>query len=188
MTSLRFALPHTSAVPLTVASPRVVMGRLWTIQQAMPSQAHSTSCGLPQSVSMRSQSAPRWSTTSGWRSGALLGWRRRVSRRCRSGVFASVYCSGCTTPETTATPRPGAAWITMRVRSPCIGSAVNATPARRAGTMCCRTTAIRGMASVSPMCCRYATARADHHAAQQARTYDQISSTDISKKLSYTPA
>ena len=64
--------------------------------------------------------------------------------------------------------------ITIRVRSPWSGSAVKTTPAQCAGTMCCRTTAIRGMASVSPTCCRYATARSDHHEAQQARAASRM--------------
>ncbi|GAA2899130.1 hypothetical protein GCM10020220_105870 [Nonomuraea rubra] len=71
-----------------------------------------------------------------WRSRIRPSWTRKRS--------------GFTAPETTASPSPGLASITLSRRLPVTGLAVNITPATRASTITWTTTASRTAAWSMP--------------------------------------
>ena len=143
-------------------SGRAVIGRAWRIDAFPSAHAHSTSCGRPKCCSIAApRRASRRSTRSGrartsvaaapstcsvppperariitsrrpWRRSAMFQIHQRFRNTKRSGV---------TWPDTTASPKPGLASMTISSRAPVTGLAVNITPAISAGTICCTTTA-----------------------------------------------
>ena len=76
------------------------------------------------------------------------------SRRSTTRPSSTSRWSGLTIPDTTASPSPGLASSTARVRRPLTGSAVNSTPATCAATIRWTTTASRTSASSIPMSAR----------------------------------
>ena len=70
-------------------------------------------------------------------------WRRRPAewQEFDRPAGSTTKWSGLTEPETTASPRPSAASITVSARRPVKGFAVKRTPAVVAGTIRCTTTA-----------------------------------------------
>ena len=76
------------------------------------------------------------------------------SRRSTTRPSSTARWSGLTIPDTTASPSPGLASSTARVRRPLTGSAVNSTPATCAATIRWTTTASRTSASSIPRSAR----------------------------------
>ena len=112
---------------------KFVIGRAWTIHsRSSPSTANSTSCGPPSRRSMR-----RPISASSTISASLITGRSCLTTR--SVIWpadtSTTLWSGSTAPETTASPRPGAASMTAVPRLPLIGWAVNMTPAAAASTI-----------------------------------------------------
>jgi hypothetical protein len=91
----------------------------------------------------RSSSSIGTSTTPPLGAGA---WRIALSEISRTGIspviLPTTQRSGVTSPPTTAEPSPQAPSIVITERSPVVGLRVNITPAVRASTIVCTTTAI----------------------------------------------
>ena len=77
---------------------------------------------------------------------AAGAWRIALSEMSRTVMspvtLLSTQRSGVTSPPTTAEPSPQAPSMVITERSPVVGLRVNITPAVRASTMTCTTTAI----------------------------------------------
>ena len=135
----------------------VVIGRDWVSQSApAPSIAHSMSCGTPNRASTRRPSATSAAICASVRlrpevssltSSVPPPARGRMATILSPSRYSAIVpspsttmWSGLTAPDTTASPSPGAASMTVRVRRPVSGSAVNSTPASSASSMRCTTT------------------------------------------------
>ncbi len=181
-----------SAGTSPMRSGSAVIGRDWTIANSPPALAHSMSWGAPKcrailapssasriaSASVRTAacpSAPVGVLSVRYAAGSIrtaLSATTLLSTRPASASTTIVSVS--TRPETTASPSPQAAVITVSSVRPFAGLAVNITPAESAGTSFCTTTA----RDVSPTSCwaRYQIARSVHSEAQQSRTAATTSS------------
>ena len=69
-------------------------------------------------------------------------------------ILPTTQRSGVTSPPTTAEPSPKAPSMVITERSPVVGLRVNITPAARASTMDCTTTAMATSRSAMPRCRR----------------------------------
>ena len=145
--------------------------------------AHSMSCGAP-----KRRWTPSPSAVSSWSWGPLrLGPRPGsvppgVLRDPEADAVSSTNWSGLTAPETTAWPEPGLALITVSVRVPVTGFAVNRTPAVAASTMTWTTTASPTSRLLIPLAERYATARSLQSDAQQRRTASTTASAPVTSR------
>ena len=97
-------------------------------------------------------------------------------RSCTAPARSATQRSGVTRPETTHSPSPQLASITIRPRSPDTGSTVNSTPEVRASTSSSTPTARSPPWAGSPWRRRYSTARGEYRLAQQRRTWTSTSS------------
>ncbi len=141
------------------------MGRACNSRKSCPSHAHSTSCGEPAFAptcrTIRANSTACSSLSAGTSTEDL------VESRMRPSVEIS-HRSGFTNPAATTSPKPCVASM-ITTSSPEIGSAENATPAARASTIRCTTTAIE--TSKMLLCClMYSLTRGFNIDAQHART------------------
>ena len=137
---------------------RPVIGRACTIANSPSRLVHSTSTGTPNSSWIR---APKPASSTACAS-SRTGRSRSSSGTARSSVPSAVRSvmtvlapvvartttprvtvtvSGVTCPPTTASPSPQEALITVSVRVPVTGSAVNRIPDASAGTSSWTTTA-----------------------------------------------
>ena len=124
-----------SSKPSPSSRPVVVIGRDWTNQTRSPSHAHSTSCGAPDSSSTRNARSRAIDS-----SGAVPP---------RAPTRGRTTASGVSLPDTRDSARPSTTSMRARDGAP-PGSTVNTTPARRAGTIGIRTTAIAASSSLMP--------------------------------------
>ena len=149
----------------------LVIGRVWRIQSAPPANAHSTSCGVPNTVSMRAAVTVIAATSAGVSASPL----RRVSATSRTwqpspaGATSHASCfsptstcftaplgrsttivSASTAPETRPSPRPNTALTTISSRRPEVGLWVKTTPLVSARTIRWTMTAISTRASRRP--------------------------------------
>ena len=149
-------------------------GRAWTIHILTASTANSTSHGPRSSFSRRAAIRASWVTSSpdsAGRSGAAtsicsvlpsrttVAWVLWATSESTIAPAASMRrTSGVATPLTTGAPRPRPTLMMRSSLPPCApGERVNITPAARASTMRCTTSAMP--TSRTPCAARYASAR-----------------------------
>src|SRR5437870_1202426 len=97
-------------------------------------------------------------------------------------ILAMTNLSGVTSPPTTAEPRPHVASMVITERSPVSGLRVNITPAVRASTIFCTTTAIATPSSGIPRFRRYEIDGTEYRLDQQERTDFKVASTPLTHR------
>ena len=134
-----------------------VIGRACTRLISPPASVHSMSCGPPRASATWRPSAASSRAWASVRVDASPGSRSDVETPpAESGVVATAFAprarvtapaasttrwSGSTWPDTSASPKPNVASITVSPRAPVSGFTVNRTPLTSAGTSRCTTTA-----------------------------------------------